>query len=518
MEPINYSALTADPFAQAAKGAEFGAGLLELQQNQQVKQLQLAQQQQVMQRQQQYQQMLQKLSSPDAKPQDWIAASLFAQGGGMSGGKAGATGAAGGATGKGLLDIFSAAQDSEKAALAKQSAPIASAFMLGNPTEGLRLLNQYEQAAINSGDQEDAKYIREQIKLLESDPSKADEIGNIWMTNLALSNQEVAEKLLSIRADRRDEQVQPDKVRQQLAVADKAVSDAKTALETAKNAPEEAAANAKLKTAQAKKAEIEANFEQRIQEAKLKKAQADAKAGGIEVHSAKITPDGTTVIVAKSGEVFVKGADGKEIEGDARVQAIRNSEQFGADMQGIRAGARKGAEIGQDTVQKAFKSVGDIRKNVGNLEAAIAALEAGATTGVIANKFPNWRTSTIQLKNIQNQLGLDVIGSVTFGALSEGELALAMETAMPTNMKEADLKKWLESKRDAQLKLADYLSDQARYLAVPGRSIGDWLQQVETRYSPESDLTVIVKGQTFRRPTTFSDQQWEDYKKAMRAR
>jgi hypothetical protein len=165
--------------------------------------------------------------------------------------------------------------------------------------------------------------------------------------------------------------------------------------------------------------------------------------------------------------------------GDARTKAIRDAQEFGIDIQTRRAGGRKGAEIGQVAAQKAFESVGKVRQNIENLNSAVSALDRGAKTGAIEGRFPNWRASSIELQNIQRQLGLDIIGSVTFGALSEGELSLALETALPLNMEEDDLRDWLSRKRDAQMKLADYLSQQARYLSVPGRTIGDWMQIAE---------------------------------------
>jgi len=282
-------------------------------------------------------------------------------------------------------------------------------------------------------------------------------------------------------------------------------------------------------SSQAQTAAIEAKYADRFAQAQLKKAEREVQdqiKGADSVQSSAIKPDGTTVIVTKSGQTRVIGADGVELVGQARVDAVRDAEQFGADIQALRSGSRKGGEIGQVEAQKAFTSVGKIRQNISNLDAAIAALDAGANSGVIASKFPNWKASSIELQNIQRQLGLDVIGSVAFGALSEGELSLALETALPLNMQEKDLKNWLTNKKDAQLKLSNYLSDQARFLSVPGRTIGDWLERsgqtgnagTTARTPPtgtQSPNSVTVQGQTYTKPSNFSDIQWNAYKKAM---
>ena len=122
------------------------------------------------------------------------------------------------------------------------------------------------------------------------------------------------------------------------------------------------------------------------------------------------------------------------------------------------------------------------RSNIATLEEAKRlVLEEGANTGVIANRLPNWKASTIALDTVKNELGLDVVGSVTFGALSEGELNLALSTALPTNLSEEDLVDWIDRKIVAQQKLQEYLYNQAIFLADGDKTIGDWLRSQKRR-------------------------------------
>jgi len=74
-------------------------------------------------------------------------------------------------------------------------------------------------------------------------------------------------------------------------------------------------------------------------------------------------------------------------------------------------------------------------------------------------------------------MGLDVIGSVTFGALSEGEMRLAMDTAVPRGLQPEQLRSWLSKKREAQQKAAEMLGDAAQFLTVPGNTINDWIKK-----------------------------------------
>ena len=220
---------------------------------------------------------------------------------------------------------------------------------------------------------------------------------------------------------------------------------------------------------------------------------AEAGVGGSDkVQSSKVTPDGTTIVVMKNGTTKVISALGEELKGQARADAIKNSEEFGANVQQDRAQGRGIGELTAKQVSQAFAEVGKIKKNIGNIDEAIAAIDAGANTGVIASKLPNITAASIQLANVRQNLGLDVIGSVTFGALSEGELNLALDTALPTGLAPKDLKTFLLNKKSAQEKLAGYLSKQATYLSKRGNTLAGWLEKVENQAAPSDIPTGVV--------------------------
>jgi hypothetical protein len=227
------------------------------------------------------------------------------------------------------------------------------------------------------------------------------------------------------------------------------------------------------------------------------------------VQSSKILDDGTTVQIMSNGTTVVTNAEGTVLTGADRAKAVRDAQRYGteifgerqragaggrlgveAEMRPIIAGGERGAVVAQDVVRDTVKQSGLVRKNIDNLQKALQLVEKeGATTGVIAEKFPDWKASTIALRNVQNELGLDIVGAVTFGALSEGELRLALDTALPTNLEPPALAKWIKDKIAAQEKLLGYLNDQARFLSRPGRNLGDWLDEVDRKgreQSPES--------------------------------
>ena len=213
-----------------------------------------------------------------------------------------------------------------------------------------------------------------------------------------------------------------------------------------------------------------------------KQRKAEAIVGGSnKVHSSTTTPDGTTIFAMKDGTIEVVSVQGVKLQGQAAADAIRKSLEYGAEIQGMRAQERGLGDFTAKQVNQAFAQIGKIKTNIGNIDEAIAAIDAGANTGVIASRFPNLTAASIQLANIRNTLGLDVIGSVTFGALSEGELNLALDTALPTTLQPKDLRVYLVNKKNAQTKLAGYLSEQATYLSKKGNTLAGWLEKVENR-------------------------------------
>lgn len=171
---------------------------------------------------------------------------------------------------------------------------------------------------------------------------------------------------------------------------------------------------------------------------------------------------------------------------------------FGAEA----AGATEAGKLGIQLSGKIFENLGPLYSNVSNLNRAIELVEEeGANTGILASRLPALDASTIELRNLRNQLGLDVIGSVTFGALSESELALALDTALPTNLSEEDLAAWLRRKRDAQQKVIDNLTMQAQFLGTPGRTIDQWIEFTQSGGENISDMRAWMRENPIGRRT-----------------
>jgi hypothetical protein len=125
------------------------------------------------------------------------------------------------------------------------------------------------------------------------------------------------------------------------------------------------------------------------------------------------------------------------------------------------------------TIDTGFDKIAGIDNNIRNIDRAIAAIDSGAGTGAVESRFfPSIKAASVELDQIQGELALDVIGAVTFGALSEGELNLAKDIALPSKLNEVELKDFLTRKKDAQTKLRGYYEEQIEFLDQGGTVAG----------------------------------------------
>ena len=200
-----------------------------------------------------------------------------------------------------------------------------------------------------------------------------------------------------------------------------------------------------------------------------------------------IFSNGTIVNALKDGGSQVIAPDGQTVTGDERLNVLKEANENELRIARATAGqkAAGAAAINQST--KAFEKISGVKKSILNIDRAIQAIDEGAKTGAIISKLPSIRAASIRLDQIQGELGLDVIGETTFGALSESELAFAVSTALPKKLKPPALRKWLVEKKLAQNKLSDYLQDVAIFLGTPGNTVAGWLEAQQALQSQKDD-------------------------------
>ena len=198
----------------------------------------------------------------------------------------------------------------------------------------------------------------------------------------------------------------------------------------------------------------------------------------IEVAGEFVSPLGQTAAeqvesqIAKTG-----GAEQARLEQQRRLQPLitEGVETSKAEVElKTKPGIAKQVSLAEDAAKistESFQKIPGIEQNIQNLDEGIRLIDEGAETGTISRMLPSIRESSKRMDNLKNRLGLDVIASVTFGALSEQELKTAFDTALPTGLEGPALRKWLVERRDAQTKMINSLEEAAVFLSEEGNTL-----------------------------------------------
>ena len=139
----------------------------------------------------------------------------------------------------------------------------------------------------------------------------------------------------------------------------------------------------------------------------------------------------------------------------------------------------------QTAAADAYKQFSNISSQIRNLETIKSELNTGnARTGIVDQFLPAFSEATATLRSAANSLGIDVINSATFGALSATELKLALDTALPQGLDEPELLQWVNKKLEAQKKLQREIAKQADRLAS-GVPYTEWVKEVVKPFTSE---------------------------------
>ena len=229
----------------------------------------------------------------------------------------------------------------------------------------------------------------------------------------------------------------------------------------------------------------------------LQAYQRDVSGGADGVQSSTALPDQSGVVMTmRDGSIVVKTIGGETLTGQAALDFARTanenyagyqSEVYSARRAGTNlaetdtgAAAAAAGAAGEAMVKRgyeAFDQAQNASKSLASIDEAIAAIDDGAESGLVYKFIPDVTEASASLNVAMNKMGLDVISSVTFGALSVAEMNLAMQTAVPRDLSPPELRSWLVSKRDAQAKTRDALMKAASYLTTPGNTLQGWLAQ-----------------------------------------
>jgi hypothetical protein len=130
---------------------------------------------------------------------------------------------------------------------------------------------------------------------------------------------------------------------------------------------------------------------------------------------------------------------------------------------------------GQKMSEEALKQAGSLGTKIRLYQDALVQLDEGAGTGPIESLLPTFKAATAQLESLANQLGITVINSATFGALSESELRLALSTELPIGLDEPALRVYIEEKITATSKLRQEMLKKSYDMSAMGYQ--DYIKQ-----------------------------------------
>ena len=93
-----------------------------------------------------------------------------------------------------------------------------------------------------------------------------------------------------------------------------------------------------------------------------------------------------------------------------------------------------------------------------------------AISGWITNMLPNFTAEQAVIKSTANLMGIDVINMATFGALSEKEMQMAMQTNLDTNLSPEQLYKQIVMMIESRQKLAQEMYNRSQRIS----ELGSW--------------------------------------------
>lgn len=205
----------------------------------------------------------------------------------------------------------------------------------------------------------------------------------------------------------------------------------------------------------------------------------------------KLYANGLQVSVFQDGKREVKDAAGNILQGEEAQKAIKIAQEDEIEQDRLKSFASESGKAKAGMVQTTMDSITNVDSSLRNFARAKAALREALAdgreiTGLVKDYFPNVSIEAAELYNARNALGLDVIGSVTFGALSKGELDLALSQGLPTSLKGKPLLEYIERRELALSKYRQSLMEAARIFADKDKDYNDYLDKLDNLEPPKS--------------------------------
>jgi len=136
-------------------------------------------------------------------------------------------------------------------------------------------------------------------------------------------------------------------------------------------------------------------------------------------------------------------------------------------------------------------------------------VDDGAKTGFIQKYLPSTKAATTELRAIANKMGIDIINSATFGALSATELNLALSVAFDQNLTGDALVEYIQDKIAAQTKLRNALMPEVQML-LGGSGLKRYAEyKMDNR--KRHDAAQNAFSQIQKNNPTLTAEEWKGY-------
>lgn len=481
MQPINYGVEIQDPTQSFLSAFQTGAAIQDTRLKQEQQQQQMANQKLI-------QEGFNKLRQPGATAADYANLAMVLPE----------------AQAKSVRESFNMLSGERQQNALQQSGQVFSAFKAGKPEIAISLLDRQIEAKRNSGDNEGAMFLETWRDVAKENPKATEDYFGFTISQMP-GGDKVIESAVKLGGERRTEAQAPAKLRQELAAADKAESDAKTALATATNAPQIAAAEAALKNAQADKAKIEAQFAGPLAQASLNLNAAQIKNINSEIgnRAAKLNLDRQTMQATVA----------------EKLSTIQNN------LNQMPADTRKLVNESAVTAAASKQSADQYNDLAKRLDAAGGGYGAFTSARDFLNKSLGTQNSLTQLRQEYTRIrNSAAIKSLPPGVATDKDIELALKGIPPENADARTMASFLRGMgkmQDIEASVANAKTDwlasnngvltrakntfqAGDYATKPGESFNDFtqrvVQDVSKRYDPTQQPSLVQQIPTDANP------------------
>jgi hypothetical protein len=484
MEPINYLAQVADPFAQATQGLKLGAGMADLQRQQEARAAQQQQAQMAAQEQARF------FANPKPTMRDAARfASLLSP-----------------EQSKAFLPYMEGITKEQQQNTLTSTGQLLSALQV-NPEVGIARLRESALAARNSGDEEDAALF-EQYAEAAADPQRGPAV--VFKALAARTAgipgaKEFFENIDKSASTARDEATAPAKQRQELAAADKAEAEAKVKMETATDDIAKAKAALEFEQAKATKEQVAAKYADPLAQASLNLNAAQIKNINSEIgtRAAKLNLDRQTMQATVA----------------EKLSTIQNN------LNQMPADTRKLVNESAVTAAASKQSADQYNDLAKRLDAAGGGFGAATSFADYLRKATGAQSPLTELRQEYTRIrNSAAIKSLPPGVATDKDIELALKGIPPENANASTMASFLRGMgnlQDIEASVAnaktDWLANNngvltrakntfqaGDYATKPGESFNDFtqrvVQDVSKRYNPATQSTLVEQIPTDRTP------------------